>query len=210
MICTGAVGSTRARAVVVLVLAAALTCCGRTDPQPDGPTATVGTAPTTTNPYAVPNVIDAAYVNRVLVGLDQAVGDVVRLVASTRAFTPEAVERLRALYVGEFLTIMAHVLQEDLVNGMPGYKPVPGNKRSTVTNLITAGSSCIFAEVARDFSEVGFTHDPRLDTQWVGLVPLDPAKDVNGYNGTSWVYIYDGFPEDHSQPEDPCVRTQGS
>ena len=42
-----------------------------TDPPRTNPTlATVPAPTTTTNPYAVPAVIDAAYVNRVLAGLD--------------------------------------------------------------------------------------------------------------------------------------------
>ena len=46
-----------------------------TDPPRTNPTlATVPAPTTTTNPYAVPAVIDAAYVNRVLAGLDAADG----------------------------------------------------------------------------------------------------------------------------------------
>src|SRR3954452_13325268 len=66
-----------------------------------GATVTVATEPartTTTNPYAVPAVIDVAYVNRVLAGLDAAVGDIVRQVIRTKAIPQEALDRMRAVY----------------------------------------------------------------------------------------------------------------
>ncbi|MFN2504089.1 MAG: hypothetical protein ABR540_07650, partial [Acidimicrobiales bacterium] len=68
--------------ILVAVAVLSLVACSD-DPTVDPPSATVGTeAPSTTSadPYAVPAVIDEAYVNRVLAGLDAAVGEVVRLV----------------------------------------------------------------------------------------------------------------------------------
>ena len=63
----------RRLAVVGLVVAALLaTACGDKD-EPLGPIGSVPQATTTTNPYAVPEVIDEAYVNRVCLAgsLDQ-------------------------------------------------------------------------------------------------------------------------------------------
>ncbi len=91
-------------AVALLVLAA----CGG-DKEPLGPTATVPQPTTTTDPYAVPAVIDEAYVNRVLAGLDQAVGDIVRLVVSTRDIPPEVIDRLKAMYVGDALQLKSTI-----------------------------------------------------------------------------------------------------
>ena len=89
--------------VLVAALATGVACGGKDEPL--GPTATVPQATTTTNPYAVPPVIDEAYVNRVLAGLDQAVGDVIRLVVSSRTLSPEALDRLRTIYVGDALDL---------------------------------------------------------------------------------------------------------
>ena len=50
---------------------------------------------TTTNPYAVPPVIDEPYVNRVLAGLDHSVGDAVRLAMRTRLMDEEVFYRLQ-------------------------------------------------------------------------------------------------------------------
>jgi hypothetical protein len=74
LVLVGEVGSRRnLAATLVLVLAAACSQSG----DERGPTATVPSAPITTqpaDPYAVPDVIDAAYVNRVLAGLDAVMG----------------------------------------------------------------------------------------------------------------------------------------
>ena len=72
--------------VLLLVGLVVLGACGGGDDDALGPTATLPQATTTTDPYAVPAVIDEAYVNRVLAGLDQAVGEVTRLVVSLSRF----------------------------------------------------------------------------------------------------------------------------
>jgi hypothetical protein len=191
--------------VAVAVVGAAFTACGGGgDGRADGPTATVPTTPP--DPYAVPAVIDEAYVNRVLAALDQAVGDVVRIVVSTKTLSPEAIERLQALYVGDALQLEFQIFQADLFNDLAGYEPSPGNVRTRVTKLITVRPACIFAQVSRDFSEVSIAPDPRLTTQWVELIPLTPSADPSDHNVTPWMFAYDGFQRDFSQPEDPCAK----
>jgi hypothetical protein len=179
--------------------------CG-SNKEPLGPTATVPQATTTTNPYAVPLVIDVAYVNRVLAGLDQAVGDVTRLVKSAETITNEAADRLTALYLGDALVLKLQIVQNDVLHQFPGYRDDPGNKKTIVTELITARSDCIFAKVSKDFSAVADSSNPQLSTQWVNLVPLDSRKDPAGYNLVGWMFAYDGFRSDLSAPPNPCVE----
>ncbi len=173
------------------------------------PAATVRTEPettTTTDPYAVPAVIDAAYVNRVLAGLDAALGDVTRLVVRTRTIPPEAYDRLKSLYLNpDLLQLMIDSAQSDMRRGFAGYKSEPGNRASIVLELITAQRACIFAKVRRDYSAVTNRPPAELEIQWVGIKPLDPARDLSGYNMSKWAFVYDGFPRDHSQPGDPCA-----
>lgn len=89
------------RGLVGAVFLAVLVACS-SDPQSSAePSATVPTAPattTTTDPYAVPAVIDAAYVNRVLAGLDAAFGDIVRELASARRLPDNTPDRLKGVY----------------------------------------------------------------------------------------------------------------
>ena len=196
-------------ALAALLLAASAACNSSSGGERDTATAnTVRTEPaptTTTNPYAVPAVIDEAYVNRVLAGLDAAVGDIVRLVIRTRTIPPEALERMKAVYADPArLQRSIDGFQRDIRDNFRAYKEHPGNKTTIVTELITASPSCIFARVRRDFSAVGNNPPPATDPQWVGLRPVNntiPAQ----YNPTRWAFVYDGFQEDLSRPPNPCA-----
>ncbi len=194
-------------ALLAVLLGGAAACSGATADKA-GPTATVRTEPpatTTTNPYAVPAVIDAAYVNRVLAGLDAIRGDVARLVLRTQNIPREAYDRLKAMYADpDFLQINIDGLQLDIREGFRAYRPEPGNNVTLVRELITARPDCIFARVDRDRSAVGVKPPPNVSVEWVALRPLDRARDPAGYNATGWAYVYDGFPPDRSRPADPC------
>jgi len=191
-----------------IVFAASAACSGSSADKAS-PTATVATEPaptTTTDPYAVPATIDITYVNQVLAGLDRVMGDVTRLVVRTRTIPPEAYDRLKALYPDdERLQRSIDSFQRDLRQDLSGYRAEPGDKTSTVTQLITATRACIFTEVARDYSKVGTTPLPALDVQWIGLKPLDTNRDPSGYNPAKWVFVYEGFPPDRSEPPNPCA-----
>jgi hypothetical protein len=176
-----------------------------TEPPRTNPTlATVPAPTTTTNPYAVPAVIDAAYVNRVLASLDALLGDVLRIVKRTNTIPQEAYDRLKAVYIEpEFLQLRIDSFQRDIREGFRGYRPDPGNKASTVLRILTTRPSCIFVEVRRDYSAVGL--NARTSTEWVALTKHDPSRDPSRYNATPWAMTYDGFPPDRSQPPDPCA-----
>jgi hypothetical protein len=76
---------------------------------------TVAPPTTTTNPYAVPAVIDAAYVNRVLASFDALLGDVLRIVLRTNTIPPEAYDRLKAIYADPvFMQIKIDGYQRDI------------------------------------------------------------------------------------------------
>ncbi len=191
--------------VGVLVASSVLAACGGKD-EPAGPTATVPSATTTTiDPYVVPEVIDEAYVNRVLAGLDQAVGDVTRQIIAERALSNEAADRVTALYLGDALVLKLQGYQSDVLREFAGYRENPGNKRTIVTELITGESACIFAKVERDASAVSLNPDSQLATQWVALAPLDGTKDPTRYNRVGWMYTFEGFLQDLSAPADPCT-----
>lgn len=183
--------------------------CSNSSSEKAGPTATVATEPaptTTTDPYAVPTVIDVPYVNRVLAGLDAAMGDVTRLVVRTQTIPPEALNRLRAAYKDpDYLQIQIDNFQSDMRKGFSSYKAEPGNQVTTVAQLINAGPTCIFARVQRSYAAVSASGSSDAHVLWVALQRLDPIRDPDRYNPTQWAYIYDGFPPDRSQPTDPCT-----
>jgi hypothetical protein len=198
----------RARAVTVLLLLT-LAACSKDKPRAATPGATVPTAPpftttTTTDPYAVPSVIDATYVNRVLAGLDEQEGAVVRLVIRDKTISMEVLERLKAIYASPSrLQLEIDALQLALRNGMRNYLPQPGTRLTTVERLISSTSGCIFAQVRRDYAAVGVNPEPP-GSEWVGLKSMDRTNDPRGYNNTGWAFVYDGFPRDRSEPPNPC------
>jgi hypothetical protein len=186
----------------LVVLVAATACSSK---EAAIPSATVPTAPaqtTTTDPYAVPAVIDTAYVNRVLAGLDQAKGDVTRLIVNARTIPPEAIDRLRSLYSNQaFLQLVIDGYQDDVASGFKDYRPNPGNRKTTVNELLTVQSTCIFVRVTRDFSATSLNATSNQNT-WVALGPkqADPSR----YNPTPWSYLYDGFQGGGTAPQNPC------
>ncbi len=184
-------------------MATALAACGGKS-EPLGPTATVPIGTTTTNPYAVPQVIDEAYVNRVLAGLDHAAGEMLRLVVSTKTIPPEALERLRALYIGSPRQNQLSLFSADAADGFANYRPSPSDHETVISRLIVASPDCIFAEVLRDYSGASLTASEPT-TLWVVLVPSDKYVVRSVYNSTNWVYIYDGLERDGTAPEDPCA-----
>ena len=185
------------------------TACGGGDQSEAGPTATVPPAPastTTTNPYAVPEVIDAAYVNRVLEGLDAAYGDVLRLVAATKTIPPEAFDRLKAIYLNpEAMQLRLDALSLAVGTGLKGYRSPPGNQVSAVQEVISAGRDCIFARVSRDFSQVVTEHRDS-PIEWLGLKSMEESRSGPAYNPTPWMIVAEGIRSDGSPLENPCIR----
>ncbi len=188
---------------VVAGLIVGVACGG--DEEPLGPTATVPRATTTTNPYAIPTVIDEAYVNRVLAGLDQGLGDVTRLLVRTKTVPTEAIERLKAFYAGRALQLQVDSFQRDELEQFVAYREDPDNQITTVTELIDAAPVCIFAQVNIDVSPVSLQPDPAFAKQWVILARLDPAKDPLSYNPTGWIVLYQGFNPDLTAPPNLCA-----
>ena len=189
---------------MLAAIALLVPACRGGDKSEAGPTATVPRAPattTTTNPYAVPEVIDKAYVERVLAGLDGVVGDIVRLVIATRGIPQDAVDRVKAVYLdreGQNLELAS--LSHSFREGFRGFRENPGNKRSTVKNLIVATPTCVFVQVERDYSQVGIQQNSKPSTEWIVLKPLDPNQDPQAYNPTPWAFATEGV----EPPAHPC------
>lgn len=158
---------------------------------------------TTTDPYAVPSVIDAAYVNRVLAGLDQVVGDIFRLYLRDRRISQEISERITALYgSGGGYDLKVESLEEQRATTL---RAQPDNRVTVVIRLITATPSCVYAQVMRDYRPVGGSVGNSVE--WVGLKAAAVTKDPASYNPTRWVYVVDGFMPDRSAPPNPCTAS---
>lgn len=176
----------------------------------DDPSATVPTAPTTTSttasdPYAVPAVIDAAYLDLVLAALEQVDGDVARIVVQEGYLVPAAVDRIQAIYAldeaNEQLRLWGHAIREGLDAVL---KQPPGNRVTHVRRIVeVVEDKCVFAEVVRDYKAVARDPDPPR-TSYIALSRLQPQADPMDLNPTPWVISFAGLNEDGSQPESPC------
>ncbi len=121
--------------------------CSKSTGDQAQPGATLGTEPprtTTTAPYAVPAVIDVAYITRVITGLDALKGDVTRLVINSKTIPREAFDRLKAMYADAGLNRELDSYARDLADGLQGYRESPGNKRSAVKD-ISVSPACVFS-----------------------------------------------------------------
>lgn len=145
-----------------------------------------------------------AAVNDILAGLDGVMGDLQRIVVRERQITPDVTDRLRAIYAGPELLNQIDAFKADVASGLVGYKPVPGNRVTTVSKLITVSPICIFAQVQRDYSPVTVGVAPRPTTLYVVLTTKDENDDPKHLNPTPWTMLYDGVQADGSQPEDIC------
>lgn len=193
-------------AIVGVVVAGLLAASCGGEGEPLGPTATVPQAPPTTDPYAIPPVIDEAYVNRVLAGLDHSTGDVVRLVVETRVISQEAVDRVSALYAQEGLTQdKVELLRDDLNQGFPGLRIPTGNPRSAVIEILAASEQCIFVAVDRDYSELNDRPVDLPSREWIAIQRTSDTPGV--FNPTGWEYIYEGFESGGLRPNNPCEHS---
>ena len=198
--------SSLALAAILLLTAG----CSDDDPPPRSQASIPGAtaAPSTTNPdpYAVPPVIDEAYINRVLAAHDAVMAEAVRSVVAARSLTSEAVQRMQAMFSGATLAEQTNLLQEDAEAGFPGYLPDPGPVHSKVTKVVSADANCIFVGVARDYSAVAANPSAAVRDQYVALKRLQDRDDPHDFNPTPWITVYDGFMKDRSQPRNPCTQ----
>lgn len=177
----------------------------RTAPSIPEPTA----SPTTTNPdpYAVPAVIDEAYLNRVLAALDQAAADALRSSMKERALTEESLQILNAVYSDEAFQERVNLLLEAAENGFSGYRTNPGAVKTSVNQIISSNPECTFLSVGRNYDAIATNPESPLPIQYVGLRRQEGDAAENTRNPTRWTIFYDGFLEDRSQPLDPCTSS---
>lgn len=185
-------------AAAVTVLALAGGACSSGDDDSAGPTTTMPAAlPTTTtttqpaDPYAIPEVIDEAYVNRVLAALDQIDGDVLRRVVANEGIDPEVLKMLRAIYNDPQYEIELEGFRALLSRGLGNFKSPPGNRKTIASRLITARRDCIFLEASTDFSEVLKAEPPDAsdEREVFTLRPTQEGANPNGLNPTSWSVV---------------------
>lgn len=165
-------------------------CNGGREQATPPPSTSTTTAPS--DPYAVPAVIDEAYVNRVLAALDQLDGDVTRRVVATRLPGTDDLPLLRAIYNDPQLQIELDKLVRLAQRGFTQFKMPPGNRRTTVLRLVTSQSDCILSETRTDYSQVVLSpqQDSPDEVFLVTLRPTQPRADPQNINPTPWSFAH--------------------
>lgn len=189
-------------AVVVLTLAA---CTRGGYHGPEG----LQPLPTTVeDTFAVPDVIDAAYVNRVLAELNRIDGDFNRLLVKTHTVEPKARALLRAIFNDPALDDEMRSL-ETLDYG--NFKRPPGNRRTTVTEVVTGRPTCILAKVTYDFSAVAVaTGSYPGEVDIVTLRPKQEGADPHGKNPTPWAFSHlEQIGADETPPDEARCDAHG-
>lgn len=200
-------------AVTVLTFAGG--ACSSDDDDSADPTLPTQPAATTTtvtgqpaDPYAVPAVIDEAYVNRVLAALDQINGDVVREVISSRSVSIDSVERIRAVYNDPEFEVELNGLRRLLKNDLTRFRDPPGNRKTVVRQINVARRDCVALEALVDFSEVVRDPAPAVGGEYeaITLRPTQPGADPQRLNPTGWSVGHDEVVEPGAVPKDPLCE----
>ncbi|HUP71282.1 MAG TPA: hypothetical protein VM142_15930 [Acidimicrobiales bacterium] len=200
-------------AVTVLALAGGACSSGDSDSaDPTLPTkpglTTTTSAPAPADPYAIPKVIDEAYVNRVLAALNRVRGDALRSVVSKEAIDIDSVERLRAIYNDPEFDVALQGLRDQHKRGLDMFKSPPGDRISTVTSVVRASSDCVFVLARLDFSQV--IRDAEApqpgEVQAITLHRTQSGADPNQFNKTHWSISFEEvLEEDAGERSRECV-----
>lgn len=187
---------------VVLVAALLLGACngggeGSDDTLPPRPS----TTDTTAVDYSVPEVIDVAYVEKVMAALDRVYGDAIRTLARERQITQAFLERLAAIYTPAEFKLAQDIWVRDVASGLDGLLPNPGDPTTAVNRLARAEPTCVVAAVKRSFAATRSRPDKETPPWYIALIPRSAPS---GLNPTPWIIAFDGFKDDGSEPRDPC------
>ena len=149
--------------------------------------------------------VDEAYLNAVLAALDEVDGQAIRMIYATKRFTPEAADLVNAIYSDEETDRRANGWVSALVEDpeLRSIRPDPGNRRSTVSRIITSSPACVWMAVERDHALDSVDPEPPR-TEYVALRPLDRSNDPKGKNPTAWMITSDGFNPDGVEPGNQC------
>lgn len=201
----------RARAVLVIAPLAAFlvggACGGSKGRGATGATVPVEEPATSTTTleqsYAIPDdpaEIDAAYLDRVLAALFHVFGDAQRKKVATGQVMPADLLPLRAISNDPDFETRARLFATTPVGNRRDYREPIGDRRVTVTRVISARPDCVVVEVSFDFSPI-LVDPPPPTTAYLTLRPTQPGADPDDVNRTPW-----SISNEDTEPEDRCAE----
>lgn len=212
---------TRPAFAALVLLAGLISACQPAEPE--NPAATLAASTPTPTPssttesplpspsptvadYAIPDPIDAPYVQRVLQALYSLESEAVRQMAAADEVTDDAAALLRAANRPVRIEPLLERYRGLAAEGFPGVLDQPGDQIVTVATVISANEACLFASGYRDFRSVAETPEFGDDAVfYFQLLPKDPAQDETGLNPTPWMLAGGEVRSDGVIPEDPCT-----
>lgn len=201
-------------AAMVATLLVAGACSDGRSSQPGATVPPGGDEPSTSAPattlgpeaYAVPEMIDEAYVQRVVSAYDKVLGDAIRILVRDQGASEDFLEHLLAIYTEPEFDAQQRFWLEGIAEGDLKKRPaVPRDPITKVLHLSELSQQCIIARTDRDRRPT-LTVEPEESPEddYVVLVRKRPGRDPAGLNPTPWVMAFDGFKLDNSVPRNSC------
>lgn len=188
--------------VSLLLVAAVLTGCGGDGEEAATTTTTRPRATTTTDPFAVPDPIDAAYVQRVLTEHERVLGDAFRLAMQEGAVTQGVEERVTAIYAERPGMAELDDMRAAVAEGFPNERRDRGDRLVDQVALTQAAPECIGVTARYRFDEVLVEPiDPVAVV--IELRPSPEGSDPVGHNRTGWIQTFQ-YAANRGEVPDPC------
>lgn len=168
------------------------------------PPVTSSSTTSTTVSYAVPAVIDVAYVGRVMQALDHVYGDAVRHLAQSRSVDEQFLKYLVATHNPRIFGLAQDLWVKIQARDFAGLRDAPGDPVTRIDNLLRADRDCILIQGDRDFTPIYVGDDPNNHHRFVALTPLRADRNPDAMNPTPWTANFYGQRPDGSLPGDAC------
>lgn len=203
--------------VAMLLVAGA--CSNRGGPQTEAKVPLGGASSSTSGPtnsststtvaevsYEVPEVIDQAYVQRVVSAYDKVLGEAIRILKRDGAVREDFLEHLLAIYTEEEFGVQQRAWLEAMAGGRATKMPdSPGDPVTVVRAVIEGNSGCVIARSDTDLSRtLNVPPEESPQDDYVVLVPKKAGRDPRKFNPTPWVISFDGAKTDNSVPRNSC------
>jgi hypothetical protein len=151
------------------------------------PTTSTTVAP---NPDIVPQVITADYVNAVFKVLNHLDGDVTRSLVADKSITPQDYAILRAIYNDPLYNEEVKIAQQSLQQDTSNVRKPPGDRLTTVVELIDTSPTCLFVETRSTYDDVLIHPTPPAASEYWALKPKQPNADSNQLDPTPWALAF--------------------
>lgn len=191
--------------LIVSLLVAAAACQDGGASTEDTLPPPVATPPTTAVSYDVPETIDVAYAQRVMLALDHVYGEAVRHLAQSRRVDEDFLRPLVAIHNPRIFQLVQDLWVKIQARDFAGLRAHPGDPVTRIDKLLRADRQCILIEGDRDFSGLHSADDPTNHDRYVALTPLAPDRNPSGINPTPWTINFSGQRPDRSLPSDVCI-----